>query len=81
MANVTNWENVPVTLDVPLIARILGKTPDNISRRCQRGDLNEYAFKDGREWRMRKERLIEYIEAQEAKNRILKPEFRQAAAR
>ncbi len=46
-----------------MVARTLlarqGKTPENISRRCQRGELP--AFKDGRMWRFEKEAFLSYI--------------------
>lgn len=56
---ITSWEEVPVIFDIPMAARLLGKTPENITRRCQSGEFP--AFKDGKEWRITKEALLKYI--------------------
>lgn len=58
---VTSWNEVPVVFDIPMAARILGKSADWISRRCQRGELP--AFKDGKEWRFEKDAFLDYIQS------------------
>ena len=59
MPNITDWGNVPIVFDIPMAARILGKTYDNIQKRCKRGELP--AFKDGTQWRFEKETFLEYV--------------------
>lgn len=54
-----NWDEVPVVLDVPLAARILGFTVDSVSRKCKSGELP--AHKIMGEWRFCKDELISYI--------------------
>lgn len=65
---VTSWNEVPLILDPPFVARILGRTPDKIRRRCLTGEIP--AYKDGKEWRILKDDLIKYIE--DNKNKTLK---------
>lgn len=56
---ITSWDEVPVIFDIPMAARLLGKSYDWIARRCLKGELP--AFKDGVEWRFEKEEFLEYI--------------------
>ena len=56
---VTSWDDVPVIFDLPMAARLLGKSYDNVKKCCQRGELP--AFKDGKLWRMEKDALRDYI--------------------
>ena len=59
--NVTNWDDVPVVMDMPFAARILGVTNDSLVKRCQRGTFP--GFKEGKLWRVTKEALLQHIEA------------------
>lgn len=56
---VTSWDEVPVIFDISMASRLLGKSRDWISRRCQKGLLP--AFKDGSEWRFEKDAFRDYI--------------------
>ncbi|MCL2821553.1 MAG: helix-turn-helix domain-containing protein [Oscillospiraceae bacterium] len=58
---VTNWEQVPVVIDLPFAARILGQSIETLKKRSQRGELPG-AFKAGRDWRINKDALRSYIE-------------------
>lgn len=62
---ITNWEDVPVIMDVPFVARLLGFTPDKISRKCAKGEIP--AHKIFSKWRINKDELIEYISKQGVK--------------
>lgn len=57
---VTNWDDVPVVIDLPYVAHLLGCSRENARRMCQRGDIK--AFKVGDMWRVRKEAVFEYME-------------------
>lgn len=56
---ITSWEDVPVIFDIPMAARLLGKTPESLTKRCQDGNFP--AFKDGKSWRITKEAFFKYI--------------------
>ena len=58
---ITNWDQVPVVIDLPFAARILGQSIETLKKRSQRGELPG-AFKAGREWRINKAALRNYIE-------------------
>ncbi len=53
-----NWDNVPVIIDPPYVARLLGCSVELIRKNCQSGKIP--AFKIGDMWRIRKEDLITY---------------------
>ena len=57
---ITSWEQVPIIMDLPLAAKILSKTYDNLVKRSKSGTFP--AFKVGKEWRVTKDDLIKYIE-------------------
>lgn len=57
--NVTDWSTVPVVMDIPLAARIIGQTPERIRKKCINGQFP--AYKEGSEWRIEKELLIAYM--------------------
>ena len=56
----TNWDDVPVIIDVPYAARLLGFTVDVMTRKCQKGLFP--AHKVFNKWRIRKEDLIELVQ-------------------
>jgi len=58
---VANWADVPVVLDLPLAARIIGQSPEYLKKRCQRGDFPGY--KEGNQWRISKEALQRHVGA------------------
>ena len=58
---ITSWEQVPVVIDLPFAARILGQSIETLKKRSQRGELPG-AFKAGRDWRVTKDALRRYIE-------------------
>ena len=58
---ITSWEQVPVVMDLPFAARILGQSVETLKKRSQRGELPG-AFKAGRDWRVEKDALRKYIE-------------------
>lgn len=58
--NITNWDEVPVIIDLPMVMRILGdKSIQSLQKRCRDGKFP--AFQHGRTWLVRKEDLIKYI--------------------
>jgi len=58
---INNWDQVPVVIDLPFVARILGQSIETLKKRSQRGELPG-AFKAGRDWRIAKDALRNYIE-------------------
>lgn len=53
---VTNWQELPVLLDIPTAARLLGKKENNVRRLIYDGELP--ARKAGGEWRLRKDEIM-----------------------
>ena len=53
---VTNWQEVPVIFDIPMAARLLGKTVEVVRRMIVNGQLP--AQKTGGEWRLRKDEIM-----------------------
>ena len=59
---ITDWSQVPLILDLPFTARLLGVSIESLKKRCQSGTLPG-AFKlDGGHWRVSKNALRRYIE-------------------
>lgn len=58
---ITSWDEVPVIMDLPMAARLIGVTPESLKKRCQRGTFP--AYKEGALWRVDKDRLREYIDS------------------
>lgn len=56
---ITNWDDVPVIIDVPYAARLYGINADRACRLCRAGKLP--AFKVGKLWRLRREDVIKDI--------------------
>lgn len=57
--NVTNWDEVPIVMDIVMAARIVGQTPESIKHKCQQGLFP--AYKEGKEWRIEKDLLKAYM--------------------
>ena len=55
---VYSWDEVPVIIDPPYVAHLLGCSRENVRKMCQNGTLK--AFKVGDMWRIRKDDLIAY---------------------
>ncbi|MCM1329982.1 MAG: helix-turn-helix domain-containing protein [Ruminococcus sp.] len=53
-----NWDEVPVVLDPPYVAWLLGCTDMYVRKLCREGKLP--AFKLGGMWRVRKDELEAY---------------------
>ena len=56
---VTSWDEVPVIIDVPYLAHLIGCSYENARKMCQYGKIK--AVKVGDMWRIRKEDIIEYM--------------------
>ena len=57
---VTNWEEVPVIIDIPYAAWLLGCSMENVRKMCQFGKLKAFKLGD-KMWRIRKEAIIEFM--------------------
>ncbi len=64
---ITSWNEVPIIMDLPMAARIVGQTPETLKSRAQKGNFP--AYKEGGEWRVEKEELIKHIERNRVKRR------------
>lgn len=57
---ITNWDTeVPIVMDLPMAARIVGMHPDYLKKRAARGDFP--AYKEGNSWRVTKEALKKHV--------------------
>lgn len=63
---VYRWEDVPVIIDLPYAAVLLGSSVDSLKRLSRNGVFP--AFKHGVEWRVAKADLEKYIEENKAKS-------------
>ena len=59
---VYNWDTVPVVIDPPYVATILGCSREKVRKMCQSGTLP--AFKMDGMWRVRKDALIAYTKGE-----------------
>ncbi len=57
--NITNWDEVPVVMDLPIASRIVGQTVESLKIRSRKGEFP--AFKEGTEWRVEKDVLRAYM--------------------
>jgi len=57
---ITAWSEVPIVMDLPFAARIIGVSPEALLKRCQRGTFP--AYKEGKLWRVTKDALLKHIE-------------------
>lgn len=60
---VVGWEQVPVVVDLPYVAVVLGANPEVIRKYLASGTLK--GFKVGREWRINKCDLMEFVGVKE----------------
>lgn len=59
-----NWDTVPVIMDLPIAAHLLGLSADYLRKLAKAGSFPP-AFKPSpRAWRVRKDALREWIESQ-----------------
>ena len=56
---ITDWRQVPVIMDIPMAARLLGNTAESIRRKIAAGEIP--AQKINGEWRIRKDELMMHI--------------------
>ena len=62
---ITDWAEVPVIIDLPYVACIVGQSPENLKRLAAAGKFP--ATKVGKEWRVEKDQLRLYL----TQNRVL----------
>lgn len=55
----TDWDEVPVVMDIPYVARLIGFNVDVLTRKCQKGEFP--AHKIFGHWRIKKEEMINFI--------------------
>ena len=55
---VTDWDDVPVIIDLPYLARLLGVTYDTAKRLCATGQIE--AFKVGKQWRIARDAVMRH---------------------
>ncbi len=58
---ITNWDNVPLYMDLPCVAVLLGYSVEWIKKKAQSGELP--AAKLFGEWRISKDDLKSYFES------------------
>lgn len=61
---VVGWDQVPIIVDLPYVAVVLGANPEVVRRYLASGTLK--GFKVGREWRINKRDLMEFVGVEEA---------------
>ena len=54
-----DWNKIPVIIDLPIAAQIVGVTYETLQKRCRQGTFPGY--KEGSEWRVTKHALFEHI--------------------
>lgn len=57
----TNWDDVPIVMDLYKAAYILGVSYDNLKKRALRGDFPAYK-ENGHAWRIGKDTLRAYVD-------------------
>jgi hypothetical protein len=63
---ITSWDDVPLVMDLPFAARIVGQSPEYLKKRAQRGTFP--AYREGSQWRVSKETLREHINGGSARS-------------
>lgn len=59
----TNWNQVPIVMDLQTACIILGRSYDNLQKAAKSGEFP--AFRNGgRKWAVKKDDLLAYIEHQ-----------------
>lgn len=61
---VHNWDEVPVVINLPFVAVILKANPEVVRRYLASGKLK--GFKVGKEWRINKSDLMDFVGVKEA---------------
>ena len=56
---ITDWNDVPIIMDLVMAGRIVGLTPDRLRLLSRRGEFP--ATRAGVEWRVEKDDLVEYL--------------------
>lgn len=56
---IVGWDQVPIVVDLPYVAVVLGANPEVIRRYLASGTLR--GFKVGREWRILKKDLMLFV--------------------
>jgi len=56
---IKSWDEVPVVFDLPILSRLLGRTPEGLIKKAQKKEIP--AFKIGVEWRFEKAAIQEFI--------------------
>ena len=56
---ITNWDQVPVVFDLPMLSVLLGQSREMLRIRASRGEIP--AKKVGREWRFEKEKILKWL--------------------
>ena len=59
---ITNWDDVPVVMDLTMAARVLGITERHLAVQCREGTFP--ACKIGRFWRINKRDLMRMLGAE-----------------
>ena len=59
MPYITNWDKVPVLIDIPYAMVLLGMSRPTVTNLCKNGDLP--AVKIGEQWRIDRDKLKSYI--------------------
>ena len=59
-----NWNQVPVVINLPFVAVILKANPEVVRRYLASGKLK--GFKVGKEWRINKSDLMDFVGVKEA---------------
>jgi len=58
---VTSWDEVPVIFDMPMAARLFGRSVDSLKLKAQAREIP--AFKIGAEWRFDKDAIQAFIKS------------------
>lgn len=56
---VTSWDEVPIVMDLPFAARIVGQSAEYLKKRCQKGTFPGY--KESEQWRVTKTALQRHL--------------------
>lgn len=66
--NMTNWNDVPLIMDLPTVSSLVGLNPNYLAILARKNELP--AFKVGDSWRVDKEDLLCYISKQKEKQKV-----------
>lgn len=68
--NIVSWETVPVVMDIPLAAQIVGMNPDYLRQLAAKGKFPAYKISK-RIWRVDKEDLMVWKDSLKAANTVI----------